>query len=172
MHGEGVRLLEQAAAALDADVAIYGYGASRLAKTSPLRDRYRGEAWGLDMYRVLAGARIALNRHIAAAEGYANNMRLYEATGVGAALLTDAGRNLGELFEPGVEVATYRDPDGLVAAARSLLEDEADDAPPSPRQARRGRSADHTYDAQDGRARRDPRGAAAAGAASGTVQTE
>lgn len=124
VHGEGVRLLEQAAAALDADVAIYGYGASRLAKTSPLRDCYRGEVWGLDMYRVLAGARIALNRHIAAAEGYANNMRLYEATGVGTALLTDAGRNLGELFEPGVEVATYHDPNGLVAAARSLLEDE------------------------------------------------
>jgi hypothetical protein len=47
---------------------------------------------------------VALNRHIAAAEGHANNMRLYEATGVGTCLLTDRGSNLGELFEVGREV--------------------------------------------------------------------
>ena len=33
----------------------------------------------------LARARISLNRHIEAAEGYANNMRLFESTGVGLA---------------------------------------------------------------------------------------
>ena len=47
------------------------------------------------------GTRIVVNRHIDVAEGYANNMRLYEATGMGALLITDRGRNLGELFEPG-----------------------------------------------------------------------
>ncbi len=35
-------------------------------------------------------------------------MRLFEATGIGAFLLTDAKPDLGELFEPGREVATYR----------------------------------------------------------------
>jgi spore maturation protein CgeB len=120
-----VRLLEQTVEKLDADLAIYGYGAERLPRRSPLHDRYQGEAWGLDMYRVQAGARIALNRHASWAEGHANNMRLYEATGVGTALLTDASRNLPELFAPGIEVATYGDPDELVTAARALLDDES-----------------------------------------------
>jgi hypothetical protein len=125
IHAEGVRLLEHAVRALDADVAIYGYGAEKLSKDSPIRDRYGGEAWGLDMYRVQAGARIALNRHVSSlTEGHANNMRLYEATGVGAALLTDAALNLADLFAPEVEVATYRDADGLVKAAQDLLDDE------------------------------------------------
>ena len=51
-------------------------------------------------------------------------MRLYEATGVGTFLLTDAKRNLGELFEPGVEVETYGDADELVEKARYYLDHE------------------------------------------------
>ena len=74
-------------------------------------------------------ARISLNRHIAEAEGHANNMRLYEATGVGSLLLTDEGSNLAELFEPGREVVTYAGVDDLVEKARHYL-------------AARGRAAD------------------------------
>src|SRR5262249_48624424 len=62
----------------------------------------------------LREASIALNRHIDVAEGFANNMRLYEATGVGTMLLTDEGSNLSELFEPGGEVETYVSEDELV----------------------------------------------------------
>jgi spore maturation protein CgeB len=61
----------------------------------------------MDMYRLLRRARIAVNRHIDTAEQFANNMRLFEATGVGAMLLTDAKANLPELFESGREVVTY-----------------------------------------------------------------
>jgi spore maturation protein CgeB len=35
-------------------------------------------------------------------------MRMYEATGMGACLVTDWKSNLQELFEPEVEVVTYR----------------------------------------------------------------
>jgi spore maturation protein CgeB len=70
------------------------------------------------MYRVLARSRIVVNRHIDVAEGHANNMRLYEATGSGALLLTDPGHNLGDLFEPGVEVIVYESADDLVAKLR------------------------------------------------------
>jgi hypothetical protein len=124
IHGDRAVLLERLCSELGESVEIYGYGADRLPRTSPIRAAYRGEAWGLDMYRALAYARVALNGHIAAAEGYANNMRLYEATGVGTALLTDRGSNLAELFEPGSEVATYHDADEAAAEARRLLEDE------------------------------------------------
>jgi spore maturation protein CgeB len=65
-----------------------------------------------------------LNRHIDAAEGNANNMRLYEATGVGAMLLTDRGRNLPELFEPGAELVVYEDSDDLVDKLRHYLQHE------------------------------------------------
>ena len=59
------------------------------------------------MYRVLRDSRIAINRHIDAAEGYSNNMRLFEATGVGTLLMTEASHNLDSLFIPGDEVVAY-----------------------------------------------------------------
>jgi spore maturation protein CgeB len=119
VHGEGVRLLERVSAELPLEV--WGYGADRLAADSPLLDRYRGQAWGLDMYRLLARSKIVINRHIDAAEGHANNMRLFEATGSGALLITEDHDNLREMFEPGVEVATYADPDELVEKIRRYL---------------------------------------------------
>jgi hypothetical protein len=121
-HSRGNGLLEQAARR--APIDFWGYGAEDWPPSSPIRRRYRGEAWGLDMYRVLAGARIALNRHIDVAGDYANNMRLYEATGVGALLLTDAKSNLGELFEPEAEVVTYASIDELVEKIGHYLADE------------------------------------------------
>jgi len=54
----------------------------------------------------------------------ANNMRLYEATGVGTCLLTDERRGLSDLFRPGVEVATYADPADCVNAIAALLADD------------------------------------------------
>jgi spore maturation protein CgeB len=75
------------------------------------------------MYRVLARAGIAINRHIAAAEGYANNMRLFEATGVGAMLLTEQAPNLDRLFEPGREVVAYDGVDDLIDKLRHYLAD-------------------------------------------------
>jgi spore maturation protein CgeB len=121
-HARGNDLLERVAEHVPID--FWGYNLGDRPQTSPLVRRYHGEAWGLDMLRVLAGARIALNRHIDVAEDNANNMRLYEATGVGTLLLTDAKRNLGELFEPGREVATYRDERELVETVEFYLEHE------------------------------------------------
>lgn len=93
---------------------VWGYGADELAPGSPILARHHGDAWGIDMYRVLARSRIVVNRHIEAAEGFANNMRLYESTGMGALLLTEAAPNLNTLFEPGREVVTYSSEDELV----------------------------------------------------------
>lgn len=60
------------------------------------------------MYHVLRRSRITLNSHIDLAGREAGNMRLFEATGVGAFLLTDFKDNLHTLFEPGREVAAWR----------------------------------------------------------------
>jgi spore maturation protein CgeB len=116
------------AAASEVPVDVWGPGVDEWPAGSPLRSRYHGLAWGAEMYGVLAASRIALNRHLSSAEGQANNMRLYEATGVGTLLLTDAADDLDSLFEPGREVATYTDAADLVEKARWYLEHELERA--------------------------------------------
>ena len=61
----------------------------------------------LNMYKILGRSRISFNRHINVSENYANNMRLYEATGMGSLLLTDKKDNLNKLFEIDREIVTY-----------------------------------------------------------------
>ncbi|HEY2374038.1 MAG TPA: glycosyltransferase [Gaiellaceae bacterium] len=121
-HGPANDVLEAAAAHVP--VEVWGPGLDDRSERSPFRTRHHGVVWGIEMLRVLAGSRIALNRHIAAAEGHANNMRLFEATGVGAMLLTDAARGLDTLFEPDREVVTYTSAGDLVEKARWYLEHE------------------------------------------------
>lgn len=87
-----------------------------------LEARYQGPAWGLEMYRVLQRSRLTLNVHGDIAGGLAGNMRLFEATGMGAMLLTEAAPNLSELFTPGAEVVACRDAGELVAAVKHYLE--------------------------------------------------
>jgi hypothetical protein len=103
-HRARVALLEAVADRVDLRVWT---GDAELRPDSPLCDRLMGPAWGRGMYEVMARSRLSLNSHIDVAAGFANNLRLYEATGMGAMLLTDAGRNLGDLFEVGREVVAY-----------------------------------------------------------------
>jgi spore maturation protein CgeB len=48
-------------------------------------------------------------------------MRLYEATGMGALLLTEKKDNLKDLFEPGKEIETYSDPEEAVEKIDALM---------------------------------------------------
>jgi len=121
-HQAGIQLFE--AVARQTSVDCWGYGGSLLPEDWSLKQRYHGEAWGLKMFQLLADSKIALNRHIDVAKRYANNMRLYEATGVGTCLVTDAKDNLHELFEPDREVVTYRNAEECIEKIRYLLEHE------------------------------------------------
>jgi len=105
LHGQAVPTLEYLAK--NTPMQFFGYGANTLDHDSPILPRHHGEAWGLQMYRTLARSKITLNRHIDVAENNANNMRLFEATGVGSLLITDRKDNLHELFEIGKEVVAY-----------------------------------------------------------------
>ena len=51
-------------------------------------------------------------------------MRMFEATGVGTCLLTDAGTNINELFEVGKEVVVYSSVDEAGEKVRYLLDNE------------------------------------------------
>lgn len=121
----------------------WGYGYDTLNTNSPLRKCYQGEAYGLDMYRILLQSKIVLNRHGEVAEGYTNNMRCFEATGCGAVLVTERSKNLHDFFTS-TEAVAYSGPEEAVYAIRGLLRNE----PLRKQIAENGQSRtlrDHTY---------------------------
>jgi hypothetical protein len=105
-HAAGTQLLAEVAAMTP--LQLRGYGAELLPADSLLAQRHGGEAWGQEMFRTLHASRITLNRHVDSAGRFANNMRLFEATGCGALLVTDYKDNLDILFSVGDELLAYR----------------------------------------------------------------
>jgi hypothetical protein len=83
-------------------------------------EQYGGPLWGIDYHRVLARSKVIVNRHADHASN-ANNLRLFEATGMGAVLLTEDLPGISELFEIGEEVLTYSSRDDLVQKIQFLL---------------------------------------------------
>ena len=122
-HGGRTQFLE--ALARRAPLDVWGYGLETAAADSPLRERHHGAAWGLQIYRALRSCGIALNGHIDIAGDYANNMRLYEATGVGSLLLTDDKRNLSELFEIGSEIVAYESAEDCLEKIKFLMNNDS-----------------------------------------------
>jgi len=102
---------------------IWGPGLGSLSSGSPVRKCYVGQAWGLQMYQLLHKAKIVFNHHGDVAP-WANNLRLFEATGVGALLVTDWKENLKEMFEPGKEVIAYRGLEECAELVSNYLENE------------------------------------------------
>jgi spore maturation protein CgeB len=106
------------------NLKLWGNLPQGLPAASPLRRCLQGEVWGADMYQVLRRSRVTLNSHIDLAGREAGNMRLFEATGVGAFLLTDFKDNLDTLFAPDREVAVWRSTDDCLTAIGRALGDE------------------------------------------------
>src|SRR5581483_3430738 len=141
-HRQRIALLE--AVATRHRLALFGNPPRALPSSSPLHRCFRGEVWGADMYQALRRSKITLNSHIDMAGREAGNMRLFEATGVGAFLLTDFKDNLHTLFAPEREVAAWRSIDECLAAIeRYLADDGARSAIAKAGQART--MAQHTY---------------------------
>lgn len=108
-HSSTIPLLSAASEVID--LSIFGYGSENL--NPNLTKLHQGEVWGTEMYQTLGRSLITLNRHIDVSENNANNMRLFEATGMGACLITDMKDNLADLFELDEEVVTYSSLDEL-----------------------------------------------------------
>src|SRR6185369_9585100 len=100
------------------DLDIWSAGGD-LIREAP-RASVHGQAFGRSMYEILGRSKVTLNVHAAWAGPDANNLRLFEATGMGAALVTEEAQNLSDLFEPGSEVATYRTVDEAIDVVRHL----------------------------------------------------
>lgn len=122
-HAEGTKILEQ----LSQKVPIHVWGQG-LSKSSPLYKNYHGEAWGKEMYKVLGSSKIVINRHIGVAGKYANNMRLFEATGMGAMLITDYKENLNQFFKVDSEIVAYSSPTDLLKKVKYYLNHEQERA--------------------------------------------
>jgi len=117
----GMDVLEAVASEIPTS-QFWGYGAEALPKDSAIRAKHNGPAFGNDMYQILRRSKIVLNRHGEVAQGWANNMRLFEATGCGACVLTEDAPNLGHLFTYG-EPVRYSSPQDAVVKIKALLAD-------------------------------------------------
>jgi spore maturation protein CgeB len=123
-HRERAEFLDALSRVIEVD--FYGLGADFLPPDSPLRARAMGPVWGDDLYRVYAKYALVVHKNIDVAGTSPSAKRLFEATGMGACVLTEDNRELSELFEPGSEVVTYRTTDECIVKARELLAPSSD----------------------------------------------
>ena len=78
---------------------------------------------GKKVYKIYGSSKIVINRHGEIASTYSNNMRLYEATGSGAAIISERSDNLDDLFKVGRESFDYLNAEDLVEKILQLLKD-------------------------------------------------
>lgn len=93
---------------------------------APLAALDQGARWGDAYYRTMARSRIVLNGTIDFALRVAGNMRLFEATGVGAFLLTEDHYNITDYFAPGREVAIFASPKEMLERIVHYLNHDAE----------------------------------------------
>ncbi|TRW17198.1 glycosyltransferase family protein [Glacieibacterium frigidum] len=105
----------------------------------------RPPLYGLAMFATLRDSHVTFNSHIDISPRSASNMRLFEATGVGACLLTDRRDNLSELFADGSEVVSYGCADEAIEAYAWLADHPAERAAIAAAGQRRT-LADHNFD--------------------------
>ncbi|MDH4152412.1 MAG: glycosyltransferase [Nitrospira sp.] len=122
----------------------WGYGTQALVQEGVEGTRLHGDVWGMDMFSVLARSAITVNHHIDVAKSNANNMRLFEATGCGALLVTDYKDNLTDLFEIGSEVVAYRSVEECADLLSYYLQHK-DEAAEIAKRGQRRTLRDHTY---------------------------
>ena len=124
---------------------VYGTAKTDVLEAAGLTKNYHGPVWGSEMFSVLGTSKIIVNRHGTVAGPYAVNMRMYETTGSGAALITESKSNLQDLFDVGTEVMAYNDIDEAVEIAVSLLA-EPDRLSALALAGQQRTLRDHTYD--------------------------
>jgi spore maturation protein CgeB len=144
MYPYRVRLLERLLAK-GIPLKVYGAGFPRWLGATPVRKAHTGRCVFREdkarVYRSAAG--VLSTMHPAEMAGV--NGRLFQATGCGAAVLTEYRRALPELYDIGHEVLAFHDFDELVGQATRLLNETGLTGSLGDAAARRAHR-DHTYD--------------------------
>lgn len=78
--------------------------------------------YGGELYRTIAQARIVINAYTDHNQAFKSNMRLFEAIGLGAFLISEEGI-YPDGFNPGEDFYTYRDADGMFGQIERVLGD-------------------------------------------------
>lgn len=99
------------------------YTQSETSLTEKLKRNFKGVVFHTDYFEVLSKAKIVINHH-GDILPWAHNLRLFETTGVGSFLLTDELPGLGDLFEKGKEIETYKDISECIQKIKYYLEHE------------------------------------------------
>jgi hypothetical protein len=94
----------------------------RLVAGSPLYAALQPPVYGPAMFDTLQCHICAVNVHAGMDQGYAANMRLFEAAALGVCLISEDHPNLRDLFEPGREILTYRSANELIDCIRFCIE--------------------------------------------------
>lgn len=113
LHSKGNAILEDVSKKIN--VNLWGYGRPNIK-----------QAWGKDMFKIFSESKIVINRHINISKNYANNMRMFEATGMGALLITDKKVNNHEFFEIGREIIVYKDSEDLIKKIKYYLKNDSE----------------------------------------------
>jgi len=144
MYPSRIRLLERLLAQ-GIPLKLYGPRFPRWIGDTPLRGVHAGRCvFAEEKAQVFRSATAVLNTlHVSEIEGV--NARLFEATGCGAAVLTEFRPVLPDLFAIGEEVLAFRDFDGLVAQAQRLLTEDGLSAKLGDAAAARAHES-HTYE--------------------------
>jgi len=125
VHNERSVVLEKLAAEIPVD--FWGYGEENLKPSSEILKSFHGFVGGKQMYEILQQSQLTMTKHIKRVAGtHANNMTLYEATGVGTLLLVDERSDLDQIFEPEKEVVVYRNAAELIEKTKYYLSHPAD----------------------------------------------
>ena len=92
----------------------------RLNWSRELSGKVHPGVYGLDMFRVVGSALVAINVQPGNSDGSATNMRMFEAAGVGTCLITDASADLANYYSED-EMVTFTSASEAVSMAREFL---------------------------------------------------
>lgn len=111
---------------LTSSISFLGKSTERIKGYSKLlRSSANNPVFGLEMYQIINKYGIVLNNHGQVAGNYAGNMRMFEATGVGACLITDKKQNMTDLFDMDKEVVVYNGHEDCLEKIKWLLSNES-----------------------------------------------
>lgn len=125
-HQKNTAPLMISVAKLNPTLEIFSFAKRRMMEKLGLGENFKGAAWGKTMYQVFAESKVVVNRHGKVADGFAVNFRLFEATGMGALVLTESAPNLNDLFVEGEEIITYKNNEDAAQKIKNILENFRD----------------------------------------------